>query len=106
MTRRVIRTTVIRMRHVEGSRSQVYVACFELATTFVPSNDDEESRPTGRLRFRTRIASTQALSGGNLDEVSSLLLTIAHGEVDVGTPGRQAVSFSHRCLSLRNVERG
>lgn len=75
----------VAMRHVEGSRSQIYVACFELATTYVPSNDDEESRPTGRLRFRTRIASTQSLSGGNLDEVSSLLLTIAHGTVYCNT---------------------
>jgi outer membrane protein assembly factor BamB len=72
----------VAMRHVEGSRSQVYVACFELATTFVPANDEgDDARPTGRLRFRTRIASAATLGGGNLDEISTLLLPIANGTV-------------------------
>ncbi len=76
----------VAMRHVEGSRSQIYVACFELATTFVPTNDsDEVARPTGRLRFRTRIASAATLGGGNLDELTGLLLTIAHGHVYCNT---------------------
>jgi outer membrane protein assembly factor BamB len=76
----------VAMRHVEGSRSQIYVACFELATTYVPSNDDQDDpRPAGRLRFRTRIASTATLGGGNLDEISGLLLTVAHGHVYCNT---------------------
>ena len=76
----------VAMRHVEGSRSQIYIACFELATTFVPTSDEEDdARPAGRLRFRTRIASAAALSGGNLDEISTLLLTIAHGQVYCNT---------------------
>lgn len=76
----------VAMRHVEGSRSQIYISCFELATTYVPSNDDQDDpRPAGRLRFRTRIASTATLGGGNLDEISGLLLTIAHGHVYCNT---------------------
>ena len=76
----------VAMRHAEGSRSQVYVACYELATTFAPLNDDDDdARPTGRLRFRTRIASAAAIGGGNLDEISGLLLTIAHGHVYCNT---------------------
>ncbi|WP_425616092.1 PQQ-binding-like beta-propeller repeat protein [Anatilimnocola sp. NA78] len=76
----------VAMRHVEGSRSQVHIACFELATTSVPTSDDEDdSRPIGRLRFRTRIASSATLGGGNLDEVSQLLLTAAHGQIYCNT---------------------
>jgi hypothetical protein len=72
----------VAMRHGEGSRSQVHVACFELSTTAVPVNDgDDDARPAGRLRFRTRIASAATLGGGNLDEISGLLLTIANGNV-------------------------
>ncbi|QDU31643.1 Outer membrane protein assembly factor BamB [Anatilimnocola aggregata] len=76
----------VAMRHVEGSRSQVHIACYELATTAVPTNDDDDdSRPIGRLRFRTRIASSATLGGGNLDEVSQLLLTAAHGQIYCNT---------------------
>lgn len=76
----------VAMRHVEGSRSQIYVACFELATTYVPNNEDQDDpRPAGRLRFRTRIASTATLGGGNLDEISGLLLTSAHGHIYCNT---------------------
>lgn len=76
----------VAMRHVEGSRSQLYLACFELATTFAPANDDaDDARPTGRLRFRTRIASSATLSGGNLAEITSVLLTIANGTVYCNT---------------------
>jgi hypothetical protein len=76
----------VAMRHVEGSRSQIYVACFELATTFASLNDDDDdARPTGRLRFRTRIASAATLSGGNLDEITNVLLTIANGTVYCNT---------------------
>ena len=76
----------VAMRHVEGSRSQIYVACFDLATTFAPANDDDDdARPTGRLRFRTRIASAATLSGGKLDEITSILLTIANGTVYCNT---------------------
>jgi hypothetical protein len=72
----------VAMRHGEGSRSQLHVACFELSTTAVPVNDgDDDARPAGRLRFRTRIASGATIGSGNLDEISGLLLTIAHGHV-------------------------
>ncbi|WP_254507260.1 outer membrane protein assembly factor BamB family protein [Anatilimnocola floriformis] len=76
----------VAMRHAEGSRSQIYVACYELSTTFAPLNDDDDdARPTGRLRFRTRIASAAAVGGGNLDEISGLLLTSAHGHIYCNT---------------------
>ena len=76
----------VAMRHAEGSRSQIYIACFELSTTFTPLNDkDDDARPTGRLRFRTRISSAAAVGGGNLDEISGLLLTSAHGHIYCNT---------------------
>jgi hypothetical protein len=78
----------VAMRHVEGSRSQLHIACFELPTTSLVVNDeDDNARPTGRLRFRTRIASAATLGGGNLDELSHVLLTAAHGQISCNTNG-------------------
>ena len=41
----------VAMRRSDGARSQLYVAAFDLPTTAIPIDDeDDNARPTGRLR--------------------------------------------------------
>src|SRR6185436_3325399 len=65
------------MRRVESARSQFYLAAFTLQTTpSLPIDDrDEISRPIGRLKWRTRICSSSTLAGGELDQITHLLVT-------------------------------
>jgi outer membrane protein assembly factor BamB len=70
------------MRKSEAARSQLYVAAFERQTTAANVNDDEdESRPTGRLKWRTRIASFASLGGGQIDELANVLLASRDGKL-------------------------
>ena len=71
-------TIYVAMRRVEGARSQLYLAAFELPTTPVsqPDERDENARPTGRLKWRTRICSSATLGGGELDQLTHLLVTL------------------------------
>ncbi|MBW8883695.1 MAG: PQQ-binding-like beta-propeller repeat protein [Planctomycetia bacterium] len=75
------------MRRVEGARTQFYLAAFELQTTpAVQPNDREKSlRSTGRLKWRTRICSSSTLGGGEIDEITHLLVTQDHGRLYVNT---------------------
>jgi outer membrane protein assembly factor BamB len=65
------------MRRVEGSRSQIYLAAYELQTAPGEIIDlrDENARPRGRLVWRTRLASAASLGGGDLDQLTHLLVT-------------------------------
>jgi outer membrane protein assembly factor BamB len=75
------------MRRVEGSRSQIYLAAFELQTTPLaqPEDRDENARPTGRLKWRTRICSSSTLGSGDVDEITHLLVTKDHGRLYLNT---------------------
>jgi outer membrane protein assembly factor BamB/predicted negative regulator of RcsB-dependent stress response len=68
----------VAMRRVEGARSQLYLAAFELQTTPAGQADDldENSRPAGRLKWRTRICSSTTLGGGETDQLTYLLVTL------------------------------
>ncbi len=70
------------MRKSEAARSQLYVAAFERQTTAIGVNDDgDEARPTGRLKWRTRIASFASLGGGQIDELGNVLLSSRDGKL-------------------------
>jgi outer membrane protein assembly factor BamB len=70
------------MRKSEAARSQLYVAAFERQTTAVGVNDDgDEARPTGRLKWRTRVASFASLGGGQIDELGNVLLSSRDGKL-------------------------
>ncbi len=75
------------MRHVEGGRSQIYLAAFELQTTPLvqPYDQDESARATGRLKWRTRICSSATVAGGEVDEITHLLVTKDHGRLYLNT---------------------
>jgi outer membrane protein assembly factor BamB len=75
------------MRRVEGSRSQFYLAAFELQTTPSGQPDDrgDDARPTGRLKWRTRICSSTTAGAGEIDELTHLLLTESGGRLYVNT---------------------
>ncbi|MDX1945128.1 MAG: PQQ-binding-like beta-propeller repeat protein [Pirellulaceae bacterium] len=74
------------MRRGDGARSQLYVAAFDLpSTAMLIDDEDDNARPTGRLKWRTRICSAATLGGGDLDEVSHLLLTLAGGKLYLNT---------------------
>jgi outer membrane protein assembly factor BamB len=67
----------VAMRRVEGARSQLYLAAFELQMTPIgqPDDRDENFRPTGRLLWRTQICSSATLGGGDIDQLTHLLVT-------------------------------
>jgi outer membrane protein assembly factor BamB len=74
------------MRRSDGARSQIYVAAFALPTSAVAIDDDDRNaRPIGRLSWRTRICSGATLGGGDLDEVTHLLLTLSGGKLYLNT---------------------
>jgi outer membrane protein assembly factor BamB len=80
-------TIYVAMRRVEGARSQLFLAAFELPTTPVsqPDERDENARPTGRLKWRTRICSSATLGGGEIDQLTHLLVTLADGRLFLNT---------------------
>ena len=74
------------MRRSDGARSQLYVAAYELQTAAVLIDDeDDNARPTGRLKWRTRICSAATLGGGDIDELSHLLLTLSGDKLYLNT---------------------
>jgi outer membrane protein assembly factor BamB len=75
------------MRRVEGGRSHFYLAAFELQTTPAVQLDDrdENARPAGRLKWRTRICSSVTLGGGEIDEITQLLITKDYGRLYIIT---------------------
>jgi outer membrane protein assembly factor BamB len=73
------------MRRTDGARSQFYVAAFELQTTAAAVDDeDDNARPSGRLKWRTRVCSSATL-GSDQDEISHLLLSLAGGTLYLNT---------------------
>ena len=76
----------VAMRRTDGARSQFYVAAYELQTTAAAVDDeDDNARPGGRLKWRTRVCSSATLGGGDLDEMSHLLLSLSGGTVYLNT---------------------
>ena len=74
------------MRRGDGARSQFYVAAFDLQTTATLVDDeDDNARPTGRMQWRTRICSSATLAGGDIDELSHLLLAESDGTLYLNT---------------------
>lgn len=75
------------LRRVEGGRSQLFLAAYELQTTVGETVDwrDENARPSGRLRWRTRLASSATLSGGDLDQLTHLMVTLDGGRLYLNT---------------------
>jgi outer membrane protein assembly factor BamB len=80
-------TIYVAMRRVEGARSQLFLAAFDLPTTPVsqPDERDENARPMGRLKWRTRICSSATLGGGEIDQLTHLLVTLAGGRLYLNT---------------------
>ena len=81
-------TLFVVMRKLEGARTQLYLAAFDLPTTSAGAIDDREddARPAGRLKWRTRICSAAALGSGE-DQITHLLLTLAGGRLYLNTNG-------------------
>jgi outer membrane protein assembly factor BamB len=77
----------VAMRKLEGSRSQIYLAAFELQTTSagVPDDRDDDARPSGRLKWRTRICSAATLGAGEIDQLTHLLVTLDSGRLYLNT---------------------
>ena len=71
----------VAMRRIEQGRCQMHIACFDLPTTplGVPAGDDENFRNTGRLKWRTKLCSGTTPGGGDMDEVSHVLLSLDSG---------------------------
>ncbi|ADB17582.1 hypothetical protein Psta_2917 [Pirellula staleyi DSM 6068] len=65
------------MRRVDGGRSQLYVAAFAHGSSPPPADGNAaDFRPTGTLRWRTRLASSATLGNGDIDELSHHLLSL------------------------------
>lgn len=75
------------MRRVEGTRTQIYLAAYELQTFAGEQPDfrDEDARPRGRLKWRTRLCSSPTLLGGQFAELTHLLVTLDGGRVYLNT---------------------
>jgi len=74
------------MRRADGPRAQIHVACFELPTSPMAIDDSEDnSRPTGRMRWRTNIAAGATVGAGDVEELSHTLLTLSHGRLYLNT---------------------
>ena len=76
----------VAMRRIEQGRCQMHVACFALTTGGTPIDDSQdESRPAGRMLWRTKICSAATLGGGDFDELSHLLLSLDSGTLFCNT---------------------
>jgi len=77
----------VAMRRTDGGRSQLYVAALELPTTAAAVDDeDDDARPIGRFKWRTRICSSATLlDNSNVDGLSHLLLSQRDGELYFNT---------------------
>ena len=74
------------MRRSDGARSGIFVAAYELLTTAVAVDDkDDDARPAGRQRWRTRVASATLFGSENDDSLSHLLLTLRDDKLFVNT---------------------
>jgi len=75
------------MRKLEGARTQLYLAAFELLTTSAGTADDrrDDARPAGRLKWRTRICTAATLASGEIDLLTHLLVTLDSGRVYLNT---------------------
>jgi len=80
-------TIYVAMRKLEGARTQLHLAAFELQTTSLGVVDDraEDARPAGRMRWRTRICSALSPGGGDFDCLSHLLVTLDSGRLYLNT---------------------
>jgi len=76
----------VAMRRIEQGRCQMHVACFALSTGGAPIDDSQdESRPAGRMLWRTKICSAATLGGGDFDELSHVLLSMDSGTLFAST---------------------
>jgi outer membrane protein assembly factor BamB len=77
----------VAMRRTEAGRSQIFAAAFELQTTATAIADDRDdnARPGGRLKWRTRICSAAPVGGGQFDELTNVLVTLDGGRLYVNT---------------------
>ena len=77
----------VAMRRIEQGRCQMHIACFDLLTTpqSLPPEADENFRSTGRLRWRTKICSGTSPGGGEIDEISHILLALDSGTLYCNT---------------------
>ena len=74
------------MRQIEQGRCQIHVACFALATSGTPLDDArDDSRPTGRMLWRTKVCSAGSLGTGDFAELSHQLLTLDEGTLFLNT---------------------
>jgi outer membrane protein assembly factor BamB len=60
----------------EGAQANSYLACYELGTTPRAAPADPEARPTGKLRWRTKLATSESLGEGEIDDLSCNLLAL------------------------------
>jgi outer membrane protein assembly factor BamB len=94
------------MRRTDGARSQFYIAAYELQTTAtVVDDEDDNARPGGRLKWRTRICSSATLGGGDLDEISHLLLSLAGGTLYLNTNAGVVAAVDAHDGSIRWIVR-
>src|SRR5690242_7282366 len=76
----------VAIRRADGPRAQIYVACFDLPTSSTAIDDSEDnSRPTGRMRWRTKIAAGATVGAVEVEELSHTLLTLLHGRLYLNT---------------------
>lgn len=60
----------------EGTHVHSYIDCYELSTTPRASATEPGARSTGKLRWRTKLAASESLGGGEIDDLSFNLLTL------------------------------
>jgi outer membrane protein assembly factor BamB len=80
-------TLYVVMRRTSGAQSQLHLAAFELPTAplVAATTDGDEGRPAGRLKWRTRVCSSQTALGGELDQLTHLLVSLASDRVYLNT---------------------
>jgi outer membrane protein assembly factor BamB len=76
----------VAMRRAEQGRCQLHVACFALTSGAAAADDaKDDSRPAGRMLWRTKICSAATLASGDFDELSHCLLTLDEGTLLVNS---------------------
>jgi outer membrane protein assembly factor BamB len=60
----------------EGTNATSYLACYELSTTPRAVPADADARPTGKLRWRTKLGTSESLGEGEIDDLSYNLLAL------------------------------